>query len=107
MVPTSIKQISSSELAVDWDDGHKGKHNLPVLRRYCPCAACKIEAEEGEKAVLLPVLIPGRNELKGIEKVGNYALQFRWGDGHSTGIYTYDYLRQICECDECTQVGRE
>ena len=107
MVPTNINQISSSELAVDWDDGHKGKHNLHVLRRYCPCAACKIEAEEREKTELFPVLVPGRNELKGIEKVGSYALQFRWGDGHATGIYTFDYLRQICECDECTHVSGE
>ena len=107
MIPTAIKQISSTELLIDWDDGHKGKHSLQVLRLYCPCAACKMETEDREKSVLLPVLIPGKNELKAIEKVGNYALQFRWGDGHATGIYTYSYLRQICECDLCKKMTAE
>jgi DUF971 family protein len=30
-----------------------------------------------------------------IHYVGRYALQFVWSDGHSTGIYTYEYLREI------------
>lgn len=104
MIPTAIKQISSTELSLNWDDGHQGKHTFQVLRQYCPSAACKIEIENREKTTLLPILIPGSNELKSIEKVGNYALQFRWGDGHATGIYTYDYLRQICECDLCKKL---
>jgi DUF971 family protein len=30
-----------------------------------------------------------------IHYVGRYALQFMWSDGHSTGIYTFEYLREL------------
>lgn len=40
-------------------------------------------------------------KLAEISAVGNYAIQFRWEDGHSTGIYTFDYLRSLCPCPEC------
>jgi DUF971 family protein len=36
-----------------------------------------------------------------IRAVGNYAIEFRWQDGHSTGIYSYDYLRALCPCSAC------
>jgi len=35
------------------------------------------------------------------ELVGRYALQIYWSDGHSSGIYTFDYLRGLCPCTEC------
>ena len=54
-----------------------------------------------EGLITLHVLRPGEYELNSIQTVGNYALQLIWGDGHQTGIYTFDYLREICECKEC------
>jgi DUF971 family protein len=36
-----------------------------------------------------------------IRAIGNYAIEFHWQDGHSTGIYTYEYLRTLCPCSEC------
>ncbi len=56
---------------------------------------------------MLPVIKPGQYELRSVQPVGNYALQMKWGDGHQTGIYTYDYLRQICECSECSKITGE
>ena len=35
------------------------------------------------------------------ELVGRYAMQIYWNDQHSSGIYSFDYLRQICPCPEC------
>jgi len=43
----------------------------------------------------------GDLEMRNIEQVGNYALRFDWGDSHSTGIYTFRYLRSLCQCPEC------
>jgi DUF971 family protein len=40
------------------------------------------------------------------ELVGRYALQIFWNDGHSTGIYSFDYLRSLCSCLEC-EVSRQ
>ena len=37
-----------------------------------------------------------------VEPVGSYAFKIYWSDGHSTGIYSYDHLRKICPCPECT-----
>lgn len=107
MAPKKISRATPQELAIEWDDGHRGRHTLQTLRRYCPCAACAIEAEKNEANALFPILVPGKNELVSIDSVGAYALQFRWGDGHATGIYTYDYLRQICECPDCRKVAGE
>jgi DUF971 family protein len=36
-----------------------------------------------------------------IEPVGNYAIRIVWNDGHSAGIYSWDYLRSLCRCDSC------
>jgi DUF971 family protein len=37
--------------------------------------------------------------------VGNYAIRFHWQDGHSGGIYSWDYLRRHCQCKECTFIS--
>jgi DUF971 family protein len=107
MIPRKLTRVSPTELSIEWDDGHNGKHALHTLRKHCPCAECKqgIEMEDG--AAILPILKAGQNELKSIEPVGNYALQLTWGDGHKTGIYTFDHLRQMCECEQCLKITAE
>jgi DUF971 family protein len=40
-------------------------------------------------------------------QVGNYAIQINFNDGHSTGIFSYDYLRMMCPCAECAKAFRE
>ena len=107
MRPTKVKQASATELHIEWDDGHKGIHAMRTLRKYCPCASCKTEIESREGAVMLPILTPGQYELRDVQTVGNYALQLTWGDGHKTGIYTFDYLRHLCECEECMKTTAE
>ena len=37
------------------------------------------------------------------ELVGRYALQIYWSDGHSSGIYSFPYLRSLCPCPACTR----
>ncbi len=81
MKPRKINKTSANELSIDWDDGHNGIHSFRVLRKYCPCASCKMEIEASEGNVLLPILTPGQFELRSIEPVGSYALQFIWGMG--------------------------
>ena len=89
-------------LAIEWADGHRSAYPYPYLRERCPCATCTgtgrpHEAEPGQ----LPML--GAKPLKPdrAEVVGRYALQIFWNDGHSTGIYTFDYLRVLCPCPDC------
>jgi DUF971 family protein len=103
MRPVQIKQTSPSELFVKWDDGHESLFTLQYLREECPCASCKGETVllHTYSPVKLPVLTPGKYDLKSIQQVGNYAIQIFWGDGHQTGIYSWEYLRGLCPCEEC------
>ena len=94
-------RTSAYALVIEWDDKHLGRHLLSSLRSYCPCASCRTEGGDSGGMIMLPVLTPGQHELVGIEPVGAYALQLIWGDGHRTGIYSFDYLREICECEDC------
>ena len=107
MTPRKVKRAGESALHVEWDDDHKGLHLLRTLRKYCPCASCKAEIESKEGSVMLPIFTPGQYELRAIQPVGNYALQLTWGDGHQTGIYSFSYLRQLCECEECLKTTAE
>ncbi len=91
-------QAIGSELAIAWSDGVETYFKLEELRRACPCAICG-----GEADVMGNVVRPHNDytaksfELAGYEFVGGYGLQPRWGDGHSTGIYSFAYLRRLAE----------
>jgi len=95
--PTNIQQIGD-ELAIAWNDGTESFLKVELLRRACPCAACG-----GEPDVLGHVVRPHVShtdksfELVGFDLVGGYALQPRWADGHSTGIYSFTYLRRLAQ----------
>ena len=96
MRPQDIQQIGG-ELAIKWNDGGEGFIPLEKLRRCCPCAGC--QGHTGEIKYIEPS--DAQQELDDIETVGGYALGLKWFDGHSTGIYSYKYLRSICHCPEC------
>lgn len=85
---------------IEWADGHKGILPNETLRAYCPCAGC--QGHSGEIR-----WIAGNNStLRTIEEVGSYALCFTWGDGHSSGLYSFRYLRTLCSCPECLPDSR-
>ncbi len=82
---------------IDWADGHKGVYPHAILRGYCPCAGC--QGHTGTIRFLESTA--AQQELEDLEVVGNYALRLQWFDGHGTGIYSYKYLRALCQCAEC------
>lgn len=96
-------------LEIDWADGHHSAWNFAWLRHGCPCATCVDErAQQGRKAGqpkpkpkdLLPMYAPPSKPASA-HAVGRYAIQFNWLDGHSAGIYSFDYLRRHCQCAGC------
>lgn len=97
-LPLKISRTESGGLSLEWPDGFKGTITLKALRDHCPCAGC-----QGETVLLKTYKpepqpdLPGKYELRGMEQVGSYALQVRWGDGHATGLYTGERLRSLCE----------
>ena len=98
MRPKDIQQIGN-ELAIRWDDGVESFIALDKLRRACPCAGCKGEMDVMGNLYKGPEkpLRPDSFQLRGLAHVGGYAIQPQWGDGHSTGLYSFDYLRQLAE----------
>lgn len=91
--PTQIIQESDSELTIVWSDGEQSAYNAPGLRRACPCASC-VNEWTGEK-ILQDEKISDDLTIKNVSLVGRYALNFRFSDGHETGIYSFKYLREL------------
>lgn len=78
-------------LALTWNDGRTALYDYDYLRGYCPCAVC-----QGHTATEIVFRPPASSvDLKAIQPVGNYGLSLVFSDGHGTGIYRYDFLRDI------------
>ena len=97
-MPLELKnvQLIGDELAMAWSDGEESYLPLERFRRACPCASCG-----GEPDVLGNIArqdvsnTASRFELVGWQLIGGYALEPRWGDGHNTGLYSFQYLRRL------------
>ena len=108
--PTNITADRQKRtLFITWDDGHESAYPFDGLRAVCPCVECK-----GGHAYMGgppdPKLVrdtpPTDLNLEQVSAVGSYALQFFWADGHNTGIYTWDTLREACPCSICLKAMR-
>lgn len=96
-VPLEVRAPRGARVMhIEFADGHLGVYPHERLRGYCPCAQC-----QGHQGPIR--FVPGGDlELRDIQEVGNYALRLTWGDGHSTGIYSFVFLRRLCACAACT-----
>ncbi len=103
--PVLVKRVSPLRTDITWSDGHLSSYPSWYLRENCPCASC-IEELTGRR-LILKGSIPRTLERVHVEPVGNYALGFRWSDGHHTGIYTFENLRRLCPCSQCRPEGLE
>jgi DUF971 family protein len=111
--PTSVKIHVSTGAGVDitWADGHASHFDFTYLRDRCPCATCNDERSKKEALAetspafaashALPMFKP-KPRAQSAQAVGQYAIQLFFSDGHSTGIYSYEQLRSICPCPECS-----
>lgn len=109
--PKSVKVniTTGTGMDIDWDDGHHTHYSFQWLRDACPCATCTEERNNhhrrpGEPPQAANTLLPMYKEParpKEVKPVGRYALNIAWNDGHSSGIYSWDYLREMCPCEEC------
>ena len=106
--PTRLHLKKDERLEIDWADGHRCVYTVAYLRSLCPCAQCKLVREGKDPHQIAPApakkplltILPG-NYAKPLaalsaEMVGNYALRIDWSDAHGSGIYSFQYLREIC-----------
>ena len=92
-------QIDGQNVTINWTDGHVSEFTATYLRVNCSCAEC-VE-EWTNRRLLDPASVPADLRAEDYLRVGRYALQFLWSDAHYTGIYPFEALRQLCQCDEC------
>lgn len=103
MRPLRIHQVALDRLHVVWDDKHESQFTTEYLRNNCPCATCIHEKEEDIKSGIFSLPLASKTHLVKIDRSGHNAIVISWGDGHKTGIYTWDYLRSLCPCDDCQE----
>ena len=87
--PTEIKLHQKSRvMELVFSDGSRFELSYELLRVYSPSAEVRGHGPGQE------VLQVGKSEvdISTLEPVGNYAVQPTFSDGHSTGIYSWDYL---------------
>jgi DUF971 family protein len=105
-----VNVTTGTGVDIDWTDGHKSHYSFQFLRDACPCALCDEErGKDGRQPGQGPHSKPGelpmfRTAAKPtqVEAVGKYAIRFTWNDGHLHGIYSWDFLREVCPCPECS-----
>jgi DUF971 family protein len=99
--PLEIEKKDAGTLRILWDDGHESLLRFARLRSECPCASCNTRPRQPPALQLV-----GTGAPRGLEAVGNYAIQITWSDGHASGIYSWEALRRLCECEACRERSR-
>ena len=94
--PTNLRKEGDDHLIIEWSDGKVLRYSWQELRKACPCASCKEESSQPPDPfrVLSPAELQPLKPQK-ITPIGYYAYKVTWSDGHDTGLFTLDYLRQL------------
>lgn len=99
--PVDLKLATPERLRIAWSDGTVREYSVRELREKCPCATCReLRNAPPPPSTSLPILSPAETQplrIVGMKPVGRYAYAIDFSDGHDTGIYTLQSLR---ECGE-------
>lgn len=98
--PRNLRALTQERLLeITWEEGHVGRYGNRTLRGECPCANC-VDERTGVRTLDLDS-IPPDIVISKMQLVGSYAIRIDWSDGHNTGIYTWERLRELCPCPRC------
>ncbi|WP_432798910.1 gamma-butyrobetaine hydroxylase-like domain-containing protein [Poriferisphaera sp. WC338] len=96
--PKHLDVKRDSALTIEWEDGSRSTYTIAYLRKCSPSADAKKLREEMQNNPLT-ILPDGMTDqslsIENIELIGNYAVRISFSDGHHTGIYSWNYLREI------------
>lgn len=104
VVPEKIERWGENGLIVTWSDRSKRRYSAVQLRDGCPCATCRekqrAKQQEVEKGRPMSLPILSAAELQPLKilrmvPLGNYAYNIAFSDGHDSGIFTFELLRQL------------
>jgi DUF971 family protein len=96
--PRELKLPSPSLLQIIWSDGQVREYAVRELRENCPCATCLEKRSAGKPAELLPIMRVEETQplrITKMEPLGHYAYCIEFSDGHDTGLFTLDLLREL------------
>ena len=96
--PTNLETIDDDQIQISWDDGTVRRYGIRQLRDACPCATCRERRAAPVEANPLAVLDAAECApltISGMQPVGQYAYKVVFSDGHDSGIYTLEYLREL------------
>ena len=96
--PTALSLAYDNQLVIDWSDGQRRMYSVLELRGACPCATCREKRSQPVDPLALPMLKTVETKplsIASMEPLGNYAYAIQFSDGHDTGIFSFDLLRQL------------
>ena len=100
--PLRLNLKRDENLQIHWQDGHTTTFPIRYLRANCPCAGCKtFREQQAAKPKTRLTVFADKNVSEGpltaltAQLVGGYAIQIEWSDHHNSGIYSFQYLRDI------------
>ncbi|MFN7731642.1 MAG: DUF971 domain-containing protein [Pirellula sp.] len=98
--PESITKLDGHAIRIAWSDGTSRRYTAGQLRKACPCATCREKrmAEADRPKASLAILSEKEAvvlDVVQMKPVGNYAYNLVFSDGHSSGLFTIEFLRQI------------
>lgn len=88
-----VTPFPNGELGIAWSDDRESYHPAFELRCACRCASC-VDELTGRR-LLDASDVPRDVRALEIHPVGNYGISIVWSDGHQTGIYTFERLREL------------
>ncbi len=105
-IPVSIERQGDVGITISWSDGAVTHWTAGQLRKSCPCASCREKkraafdsaaaSEAAGKPPMLPVLSAAEARplrVESMRPVGNYAYNIGFSDGHSSGVFLFELLR--------------
>jgi DUF971 family protein len=97
--PKKLELVEGNQLRITWSDGQIRDYAVRELRDKCPCATCREKRNAPPPSPLqLPIISAAEAQplrITAMKPVGNYAYSIDFSDGHNTGIYTLESLREM------------
>lgn len=98
-VPASIERLPDGRLRIGWSDGASLVYTPRSLREGCPCATCR-EKRSAPPPPATQLLVLSAAEARplavdGMRPVGAYAYNIAFSDGHDSGLFTFERLREL------------
>jgi DUF971 family protein len=98
--PITLKKEGEDRLIIEWSDGQRTTHTWQNLRANCPCATCReerVKPPDPFRIISPSEFAAGPLRPVAMTPVGRYAYKITWNDGHDTGIYSFEALRELDE----------